>query len=112
MSKNRVYAKGDDLSLPVPAGTVSGNPVAVGQIPGVARTDRRANGEASVEMDGVFRLPVVGNNGAAAAAIPVGGIVYLNGATLNANNAGVRFGYALEPVAAGETKQIQVKIGY
>ncbi len=114
--KNEAFPYGKDLSLPVPAGTVSGAPVAVGQIPGVASTDRRADGMTSVKMHGVFRLAVVGQewNGTAIVnvAIAEGAILYLNGTTLNRDNRGVRFGYALEPVAAGATTTILVKVGY
>ncbi len=110
--KNEAFPYGKDLSLPVPAGTVSGAPVAVGQIPGVASTDRRADGRASVKMHGVFRLAVRGFDGTANVAIAEGAIVFLNGTELNRNAAGVRYGYALEPVAAGATTTILVKVGY
>ncbi len=116
MARNQVHDHGDSLTLPVAAGTVSGNAVAVRQIPGVALTSRDANGDATVRMKGVFNLAAVGQewNGTAIVnvAIAPGNILYLNGTTLNRDNRGVRFGYALDAVAAGATATIRVKVGY
>ncbi len=115
MSKNRVYENGNSFPVTVPAGTVSGNPVVVGQLRGVARNDRQSDGRATVDFKGVYRLSVEGWSGAAAAAIAVGAIIYYDaGRTpkLNVNEAGVRFGYALDPVASGATTTIRVKVGY
>jgi len=50
MAKNFVYERGNALQLPVLAGTVSGSPVIVGMLPGVAETSREANGNASVRL--------------------------------------------------------------
>ena len=47
MAKNRVLADGNHLTLPVLAGVVSGSPVIVGMLPGVAVTNRDSNGNAS-----------------------------------------------------------------
>lgn len=72
MSKNCVIApQVPALSLPVPAGTRSGDPVKVGGIVGVAGTDRtevvsgkqyggvgNPDGYASVEVDGAFAVEV------------------------------------------------------
>jgi hypothetical protein len=47
--------------------------------------------------------------------VAVGDIIYYNAADvpkLNKKNTGVRFGYALEAVAAGATAIIAVKLGY
>lgn len=120
MSRNRVLEHGDSFPVTVPAGTLSGAPVAVGQLPGVARIDRMTVGEhagkATVDFHGVYNLAVVGQewNGTAivSVAIAEGAILYLNGTTINRDNRGVRYGYALDPVASGATTTIRVKVGY
>ena len=48
MAKNIVYKPGDHLSVPVPAGTKSGDPVRVGGLNGVAITDRANTGVSPV----------------------------------------------------------------
>lgn len=63
--KNKVYRPGNDLSLPVPSGTKSGEPVKVGGFVGVASTDRGKGGNiathASVDISGdVFEINVDG----------------------------------------------------
>lgn len=118
MAKNRIFADGRKLALIAtdPAIPVSGDPVLVGQMGGVALTDERADGTTSIDMDGVYDLSVKGIDGVPAnVAIVAGDIVYYNAAAtpkLNRNSAGVRFGYALEAVAAGATDTIRVKVGY
>jgi len=53
--KNEEFRPASELSLPVPVGTVSGDPVKVGSLVGVAATDRGAGGNiathATVLMD-------------------------------------------------------------
>ena len=53
--KNEIYAPSSELSMPVPAGTQSGDPVKIGSLVGVAATDEgkggNASGYASVLMD-------------------------------------------------------------
>lgn len=63
--KNEAYRPGGQLSLPVPSGTTSGDPVKVGGFCGVAATDRGAGGNiathASVLIDGrVYEFDVDG----------------------------------------------------
>lgn len=119
MAKNRVYSEGNQFSMTVPSGVVSGDPVAVGQIPGVALTDRsaggNATGKATVQTDGVFNLSVKGINNVTNGAIAEGDIVYFDVARtpkLDVTVTGKRFGYALDPVTSGATTTIRVKIGY
>lgn len=121
MAKNRKYADGDNLSLIAtdPATPASGDPVIVGQLPGVALTNERADGTTSIQMDGVFALSVRGvTTAAAGSAVAVGDIIYYvpgNTPKLSkaAGDAGaVRFGYALGTVASGATATIDVKVGY
>jgi predicted RecA/RadA family phage recombinase len=99
MAKNRNYARGTQLTLPVIAGTVSGGPVIVGMIPGVALTTRDAAGNATVESEGVFTVSVTG------AIASVGLPVYITSATyalVVAPGVGIQlFGHALETKGAG-----------
>lgn len=69
MAKNEHLRHANHVSLPVPSGTVSGDPVRVGILNGVAQTDRastanwgggNAVGEASVWLDGSHHLDVTG----------------------------------------------------
>jgi predicted RecA/RadA family phage recombinase len=116
MAKNRVYESGRKLSLAAtdPATPVSGDPVVVGQMPGVALTDERADGTTSIDFEGVYTLPVRGVNGGGNSAVAVGDILYyVSGDTpkLSKKDTGVRYGYALGSVNAGATATIQVKVG-
>jgi predicted RecA/RadA family phage recombinase len=100
MAKNRVFESGKKLTLPVQAGVVSGSPVIVGMIPGVALTNRDSNGNASVQTgDGVFLLSVTG------ALASVGLPVYITSATyalVVAPGAGIQlFGHTLDTKGAG-----------
>lgn len=106
MATNRAFANARKLQFAVPSGTVSGDPVVIGDaLPGVALTDRDADGNASVDLGGAYHLEV-------ASAIDPGDIVYYHSGTLNATSSGgVRFGYALQAIASG-TATIPVKIGY
>ena len=124
MATNRVYAEGRFLYLEVPEGTESGDPVVVGDIPGVALTDRDSEDKATIDTSGAYKLTVnakeYDTDAYANKAVSIGDIVYhdednpdegdLNVAE-DADNA-VRFGYALEAVNAGEEEEILVKIGY
>ena len=66
MATNTIFEDGDYLSLPVPSGTLTGQPVRVGSIAagvnGVAQTDRGEGGNsstnASVMLKGVHDLTV------------------------------------------------------
>lgn len=111
MAKNRRKEKATRLALPVPDGTVSGDPLVIGDLPCVAVTDESewTEDEASVQTDGSFVFDVFADN----AAIDPGDIVYLqNDGSISDDNGGKRFGYALEAVSNGATTGIEVKIGY
>lgn len=75
MATNEVYKYGNSIPLPVPDGTVSGDPVVVGQLTGVAQTDRDADGNATVALIGAYNVPVVG------AIAAVGAPVYITSAS-------------------------------
>lgn len=115
MAKNRVHANGDHLDLTVPSGKVSGDPVAVGQIPGVCVVDRQADGRATVQMNGVYTISVKGIDQSGNSAVAEGDILYYTGADtppVSKKNTGVRFGYALEAVNSAATASIKVRLGY
>ena len=108
MAKNKQYAKGERLELPVPADSVSGSPVMVGNRGGVCLTDRDDDGNASVDLKGVYKLNVNGtvNN--------VGEAVYYTAAAdpddriTRTSTANMFFGYALE---TGADEELFVLIG-
>lgn len=121
MAKNRVHERCTQPRLAPTrapgARALSGDPVIIGQIPGVMlidATDTVANrGEGTVQLDGSFRLAVEARGREAGLAVAVGDIVYFDGDRLNVDREnGVRFGYALEVVAREATTTIHVKIGY
>lgn len=124
MATNRVFEHGTQFEANVSAVTgtgdgglvLSGDPVVIGQLPGVALTSEDVDGNATIQTDGVFDLPVKGET-TTNANIAVGAIVYYDSAAtphkLNADSSnGVRFGYALEAVSSGATTTIRVKVGY
>ena len=104
--RNEKFHDGDYLSLPVPAGRKTGDPVKVGSLVGVLATNRadsasgevgggNVDGNASVWLRGVFNLSVTG------AIANVGDPVYIDGANaLNVTNTHTLFGYALSTKAA------------
>lgn len=102
MAKNNVFPWTRSRSLPVVDGTVSGSPVIVGALIGVALTDKGGGGnaatDATVALDGAWDVPVT-----TATTLTVGAPVYIIAATgvltpvLTGN---VVFGYALEAKGA------------
>lgn len=118
MAKNRVRIDGRFLSQAAtdPATPVSGDPVLVGQIPGVSIIDETADGNATVDTQGVYNLSVKGViTGPANQAVAVGDILYYSAGhtpKLDKDTGGVRFGYALATITSGSTATIAVKVGY
>ncbi len=114
MAKNELRNRAFQVSLPVPEGTLSGSPVKVGSLVGVALTDRGADtpGESTVKMVGSFGLKVKGvEKENKEKAIAIGDPIFIDAeGKLTANNTGTLFGYALEAVAKNEEKEIEVKI--
>ncbi len=111
MAKNRVFASGRKLEVAVAAGVVSGDPVFVGGMTGVALTDRDADGNATVDFGGVYDLSVKGINDAGNVAVAAGDAIYFVNADtpkLSKKSSGLFFGYALEAVNSGATTTIQV----
>lgn len=109
MAKNKLF-KGDTITAAV-AGKLSGDPVVVGQIPGVALTDTDADGKVVVDTRGVFDLSVKAVDGVGNSAVAVGDAIYYvetDTPKLSKKNTGVLFGWALKAIAAGATDTIQV----
>jgi predicted RecA/RadA family phage recombinase len=102
-----------------PATPVAGDPVLLGQIPGVALTGEgeggNASGEITIDTEGIYNLAVGGVDANGNSAVTPGDIVYYTAGDtpkLNKKNTGVRFGYALGAVESGQTATIPVRIGY
>lgn len=100
--KNEAFRPGGELSLPVPSGTKSGEPVVVGALVGVAATDRGAGGNiathASVLIDGrVYQLDVDG--AIANAGTPIY-ITTTRTLTITSGGSNVLFGHSV-PAADG-----------
>ncbi|MGI5233851.1 capsid cement protein [Actinoallomurus sp. CA-142502] len=117
MATNITHEDGDclDLVCTDPAVPASGDPVRVGQLPGVAQTKERADGTTSVKLNGTATFSVKGVDGSGNAAVAVGDLLYYVDADtpkLSKKATGVRFGYALGAVTSGATASIEVKIGY
>ena len=110
MAKNIVFEDGNQLTLPVISGTVSGDPVAVGVLPGVALTDRDADGNATVKLNGVCTVDL-----ASGVVTTVGSILYIAPATgvVSSTSAedSIPFGAALEAKGSGSAKTIEARIG-
>lgn len=112
MATNETYRKGDYLSLPVPAGLKSGQPVRVGSLNGVAQTNRNEGaapdpvtgytytggnpvGNASVWLSGAFDFTV-------SFATTVGQPVYITAANVltDVATSNSLFGHALTAKSA------------
>lgn len=115
MATNRRRAESSPLSCTVASPTVSGDPVVIGDMAGVALTDYdAADGKATVQFDGVFDLSVKGVNNAGNVAVVEGDALYYNTGdtppiSKKANN-GVFMGYAMEAVDSGATATIMVRL--
>lgn len=110
MSKVEKFFDGDNLTLPVISGTVSGSPVIVGMLVGVAETSRDANGNAEVKLGkGVHTLPVT-----ATGAINIGQTIYITSATYaltDTSGAGKQaYGHAVSASTGTGTKQIDIRV--
>ncbi len=100
-----------------PATPASGDPVRVGEVPGVAITKEaeggNAAGECTIALEGVFNLSVQGVDGGGNSAVALGDKIYYNDAdtpVLNKKVAGKLFGKALGTVGSGLTATIPVML--
>lgn len=126
MAKNEVFKEANYLSLPVPTGKLSGQPVRVGGLNGVLLTnegsvDKAAGayneaassnkpGYASVALKGAFRLPV-----STTTTLAVGAPVYIitaTGVLTTTDNTGANpvFGHALSAKGATANQDVIVRI--
>jgi len=115
VATNRTLADGRQLKVICtdPTTPASGDPVIVGNIPGVALTDEVAT-FTTIDTEGVYDLLVHANDGGSSA-VAVGDIIYYNSGNtpkLDKAVAGVRFGYALEVITGDAEAIIKVKLGY
>jgi len=103
--KNYVQ-EGKTIRITVGSGITAGDPVLVGELPGVAVTDYdAADGKAEVMTEGVFNLTVKGAGGA----IVLGEIVYYDGGDINDDSTnGTKFGKALTAVGSGASPTVPV----
>lgn len=110
MAGNKRFLEGKKITVPVAAGEVSGNPIAVGQITGVALIDRTPAGNVTLDREGVYSL----NVSATAAPVTVGMPIYW---AANANPdlrlsevaaGGILFGYSLAAIAQGQAAVVDV----
>jgi predicted RecA/RadA family phage recombinase len=110
--KNQLLECTDVLLLTVANTVVSGDPVQVGAVNGVAVTDYSADdGKATIRTEGTFTLSVKGVNDAGNSAVALGDRLYLTtGDTpkISKKASGKFFGVALAAVNAGATTSIEV----
>jgi len=112
VANNQVYQEGRYLYLTVGVGVVSGDPVLVGGITGVAVYSADASNKAVVDCGGVYDLSVKAINDSGASAVAVGDAIFYVAADtpkLSKKASGYFFGYALEAVDASATATINVK---
>lgn len=114
MAFNEVFKVGNNISLPVPAGTASGDPVRVGGLNGVAQTDVAVAGDlaglnrdgyASIKLDGAHQLQVTGT-------VAPGDPVYIDSAFALSNVAlgNSLFGHALTTKTVEAVGPVTVRI--
>jgi len=116
MAKNYIQpGKTINAAATDPETPVSGDPVRVGDIAGVALTNEGEGGndagESSIATEGVFTLPVKGVNGSGNSAVSLGATLYYVDADtpkLSKKDTGYKFGKALGTVGSGATAEIPV----
>ena len=96
MAKNMRLPEALHISLTVPEGVKSGEPVAVGAFRGVAQTDRDANGRATVWLNGSATLDVTG--AVASEGLPI--YITSDRALVTTDTDNKLFGYSLGTKAA------------
>lgn len=109
-SSNIRYPNGDQIKIRSLNRTI-GDPVAVGQITGVAQTNTDADGNIVLKRNGSAELSVKAVDGSGNNAIALGDAIYYVEADtpkLSKKATGVLFGYALGTVTSGATATIEV----
>lgn len=108
MALNRHYAEANQVSLPVPNGALSGDPVCIGGLHAVLLVDEgdSTEGEATVQLDGAFRFELTGpiNAGEAIQGTDIDAAEHLGGDDTQT------FGHALISLANGVTADVPVRL--
>ncbi len=111
MATNKVQ-ENKILDITVPVGTKAGDFIVSGYLRGIALTDRRTSGKASVDISGVWDLSVTAADEDGDSAVSVGDALFYDAATspdrLDKNSTGTFFAIALEAISSGETATINV----
>jgi predicted RecA/RadA family phage recombinase len=103
------------ITVAVPSGVTSGDPVCIGRMPGVAVIDRNSAGNASVDFrNRVWDLSVNAVDDAGNVAVAVGDDLYYTAADtikISKKASGIYYGTALETITSGSSDTIMVRIG-
>lgn len=113
MATNKVNEIAFTKYLAVPSGVVSGDPVQLGNLTGVATFDRDSAGKSVVDFQGSYTLSVKGVNDAGNVAVAVGDALYFTlGDTprLSKKASGTLFGFAQGIVLTSATTSIEVTL--
>jgi predicted RecA/RadA family phage recombinase len=97
MARNEVFRVANRVTLPVPSGSLPGDPVAVGALVGVLETARDAAGNATVSMEGGYSLPTTD----AVASVGLALYVTSTRTITTTATANTLFGYSLSTKGAG-----------
>ena len=115
MSTNEILRRdgGVNKRLAVDSGVVSGDPVLIGKMLGVAETTRDSDGYSTVALpiDFIYDLSVKAVNSAGNSAVAIGDELFYNASAtpkINKDANGVFIGYALEAITSGSTATINV----
>jgi predicted RecA/RadA family phage recombinase len=107
---NIVYERGDRIKVAA-SGITAGDPVAIGQITGVALTSTDDDGNIVLKCNGVSKLSVKAVDAGGNSAVAVGDMLFYDSSStpkVNKNAGGVWLGYALDAIGAGQTATIDV----
>lgn len=112
MATNLVQKDGRYVNLAVPSGITSGDIVVVGDLHGVALTDRSTSGYSAVDLAGVYDLAVTGTSQTGDAAGEIGDPVFvdIDALTLSLDSTKKFFGFLREAVTAGGSSAVNVMI--
>ena len=123
MALNRKYPQANLTLplLPVGSGVVSGDPIVFGTLPAVALIDRRADGKATSQKDGILVMSVaaIDDSGVSAAdansAVAIGDKIYYDSGDtpmLSKRTDGIFWGIALSTLTTGTTGDVDVQCGW
>lgn len=101
--KNYVH-NGENITVPAPAATISGDPVLIGSLFGIAAGDALKGEPLDLVTTGVFTLPKVSTD-----AVEIGDELFLNDAGLVTTTAGTRIGVAVKS-AANPSGEAEVRL--